>query len=365
MKTGIIGTRGVPNQYGGFEQLAQYLSAGLAEKGHDVTVYNPHNHLFKEKYWNGVHIIHCFNPENKIGSAGQFIYDLNCIRDARKRNFDVLLHLGYTSDSVWHRRWPKKAVNLVNMDGMEWKRNKYGYLARQFLKRAEALAAKHADILIADSPAMQQYLADQYGKQAFYIPYGAEIFEQPDAGQLSLLWLQPRSYYLMIARMEPENNMEMVINGYLKSGAQNFPLVIIGGTSNRYGSYLVKKYSSKHILFPGAIYDPVLLNNLRYYSSIYFHGHSAGGTNPSLLEAMACGCRIAAHRNIFNQFVLGDDANYFSSVEDVTTILVSTTEENSIRQKTESNLQKIRTNYHPQSIIDSYEAVMLGDNLPG
>lgn len=121
MKIGLLGTRGIPNRYGGFEQIVEYLSAGLSEKNHEVFVYNSHNHPYKEKKWSGVNIIHCKDPEYRFGTAGQFIYDLNCINDARKRRFDVLLHLGYTSDSIWHRRWPKNAINIVNMDGMEWK----------------------------------------------------------------------------------------------------------------------------------------------------------------------------------------------------------------------------------------------------
>src|SRR5690242_14941979 len=100
MKIGILGTRGVPNRYGGFEQLAQYLSAGLVKKRNEVFVYNSHDHPFRENKWNEVNIIHCKNPEQRLGTAGQFIYDRNCLTDAGKRDFDILLHLGYTSDSI-------------------------------------------------------------------------------------------------------------------------------------------------------------------------------------------------------------------------------------------------------------------------
>src|SRR5690348_8489471 len=117
MKIGILGTRGIPNSYGGFEQFAEVLSSALAQKGHDVYVYNSHLHPYHQDAWMGVNIIHCEDWENRLGTPGQFVYDLNCINDARKREFDVLLHLGYTSDSVWHRRWPNAAVNIINMDG--------------------------------------------------------------------------------------------------------------------------------------------------------------------------------------------------------------------------------------------------------
>ncbi|MBD0285886.1 MAG: DUF1972 domain-containing protein, partial [Flavisolibacter sp.] len=96
MHIGIIGTRGIPNNYGGFEQCAEYLAAGLVKRGFRVSVYNSHNHPYQEKEWKGVNIIHCYDPEYKWGTAGQFVYDLNCIRDARKRSFDIILQLGYT-----------------------------------------------------------------------------------------------------------------------------------------------------------------------------------------------------------------------------------------------------------------------------
>src|ERR1044071_3148961 len=166
MKIGILGTRGIPNAYGGFEQFAQYLSQGLVKRKHEVYVYNSSNHYYKEKTWNGVNIIHCKDLENKMGTAGQFIYDYNCFIDARKRNYDILLQLGYTSSSIWFRLWPKKSINVINMDGLEWKRSKYGKLTRKFLQAAERWAARKGDILIADSIGIQEYLQQKYKRSS-------------------------------------------------------------------------------------------------------------------------------------------------------------------------------------------------------
>ena len=124
MKIAIIGTRGIPNHYGGFEQCAQYLALGLVKRGFEVIVYNSHDHPYQEKEWNGVQIVHCYDPEDKLGTVGQFIYDLICILDIRKRKCDVILQLGYTSSSVWGWLLPKKVVVTTNMDGLEWKRTK-------------------------------------------------------------------------------------------------------------------------------------------------------------------------------------------------------------------------------------------------
>jgi len=358
LKIGIMGTRGIPNHYGGFEQFAEYLSAGLSQRGHEVAVYNSSRHPYQEKEWNGVQIIHCGDPENRIGTAGQFFYDLNCINDSRKRDFDVLLHLGYTSDSIWYWRWPKKSINIMNIDGMEWMRSKYNKPTRMFLKYAESLAANHANVLIADSPQMQNHFWTRYGKKPVYIPYGAEIFTQADVSVPSTYELTADKYFLLIARMEPENNIEMVLQGYLEADHQ-YPLLVVGNMENKFGKYLSAAYNYKSIQYTGSVYDQQILNNLRFYSARYFHGHSVGGTNPSLLEAMACCCNIAAHNNVFNKTVLQNEADYFSSVNEVATIIDTPGNLSLLDKRKQSNLERIRTIYNIEKNIDDYERLML------
>jgi glycosyltransferase involved in cell wall biosynthesis len=358
MKIGILGTRGIPNAYGGFEQFAEHLSVGLLRRGHEIFVYNSSLHPYKGKEWKGVKIIYCRDWEHKIGTAGQFFYDLNCINDARQRSFDILLHLGYTSDSIWYWRWPKKAINLVNMDGLEWKRSKYNKATQRFLKWAESLAAKKAHTMIADSPGMQKHLFTTYKKIPVYIPYGANIFSKPDSSVLEKYKLQPHQYFLVIARMEPENNIEMIIRGYMASG-HSLPLFIVGNITNKYGHYLTSTYNCSSIKFSDAIYNQPELDNLRYYSSLYFHGHTVGGTNPSLLEAMACGCRIAAHNNQFNRAVLQNEADYFPEAGEITSIINTQKDASIIDQWKKINLEKIRTTYNQEKIINEYENLML------
>ncbi|HEY6899962.1 MAG TPA: DUF1972 domain-containing protein, partial [Puia sp.] len=157
LRIAIMGTRGIPNHYGGFEQLAEHLAPGLVAMGHAVTVYSSHNHPCQVKEWKGVNIVHCYDPEYWMGSAGQFIYDLNCIMDVRKKKFDVLLQLGYTSSSVWGSLFPPGALVLYNMDGLEWQRAKYSKLTRRFLLFAEKLAVRYSHYRISDSPVIQQY----------------------------------------------------------------------------------------------------------------------------------------------------------------------------------------------------------------
>jgi Glycosyltransferase len=355
LKIGILGTRGIPNRYGGFEQCAEYLAAGLVAKGHRVWVYNSHDHEYKDKVWNGINIIHCYDPEYKIGTPGQFIYDLNCINDARKRDFDVLLQLGYTSNSIWYWRWPKYCPNVVNMDGLEWKRSKYSKKAQKFLKHAERWAAVHGDLLIADSMGIQQYLKETYNKESDFIAYGSDIFDQPDVSVLNAYSLNPYSYYMLMARMEPENNIETIIKGYLQSGSTK-PLVVVGKTSNGFGTYLVNTYGhNSGIKFVGAIYDARIVNNLRYHAHLYFHGHSVGGTNPSLLEAMGSNTLIVAHGNVFNRTVLGDDAMYFMNEDEIAGIITNAKDKQQYNNWLQNNTNKIQHQYSWPHIVDLYE----------
>ena len=358
LRIGILGTRGIPNHYGGFEQFAEYLSYGLSQRGHEVYVYSSSHHPYEEREWNGVNIIHCKDPEYRLGTFGQFLYDLHCINDSRKRDFDVLLHLGYTSDSIWHWRWPKQTVNIVNVDGMEWKRSKYSKPTRRFLRFAESLAARNADVLVADSPQMQDHFRNSYDKEPVYIPYGAEVFSKIDHSILNSYQLTAQQYYLLVARMEPENNVEMILKGYLESKL-DFPLMVVGNTSNRFGQYLSHHFRHRFVQFVGSIYDQHILNNLRYHSARYFHGHSVGGTNPSLLEAMACRCNIAAHNNVFNKAVLENGAEYFASEDEVTSI-INAPRNNPVQDlRRNMNIERIRKFYNIEKNIDDYERLML------
>lgn len=282
-------------------------------------------HPYQENTYKGVHIIHCKDPEDKIGTPGQFIYDLNCILDARKRNFDIILQLGYTSSSIWGQLLPKNALIITNMDGLEWKRSKYAKPVQRFLKFAENLAIKSSDYLISDSIGIQNYLSNEYSVHSKYIAYGANIFDTPDEKVLEQYNVEKHRYNLLIARFEPENNLETILDGVALSEQKDVFLVVGKHDVNKFGAYLKEKYlNSKNIRFIGGIYNLEHLNNLRYYSNLYFHGHSVGGTNPSLLEAMACKTLIVAHDNEFNKAILKTNAFYFKTAHHVKEFLDGT-----------------------------------------
>ena len=354
MKIAIVGARGIPNFYGGFEQFAEYLSLGLVQKGHDVTVYNSHTHPYQEPTWNGVKIIHCKDPEDKIGTAGQFIYDLNCIRDARKRDYDIILQLGYTSSSIWGWLMPRrKSIVTTNMDGLEWKRTKYSKKVQKFLLFAEKLGVKYSDYLIADSVGIQAYLKEKYQKDSVFIPYGAHLFKDANSTCLAEYKVSPCQYNMLIARLEPENSIEIILDG-VAAATSKTPFLVVGKHQTAYGEFLKEKYKNfTHIKFMGGIYNMEHLNNLRHYSSLYFHGHTVGGTNPSLLEAMASQSLICAHNNIFNKSILGSDAFYFETPAQVTNLLDTLTKsENELQIR--NNERKIEEIYAWPIIVDQY-----------
>ena len=353
LRIGILGTRGVPNHYGGFEHFAAHLSKGLVEKGHEVTVYNSGKHPYQEKEWHGVRIVHCFDPEYIIGVPGQFVYDLNCILDARKRNYDIILMLGYTSSSIWSFLYPKNSIVISNMDGLEWKRTKYTPAVRRFLKYAEKLAVRSSHYHIADSPVIKNYLDTTYNINSKYIAYGADLHPVADERLLEEYGLKKYDYFLLMARMEPENNIEMILDGYCLAKTDK-KFVVIGNTGNGFGKQLVAKYkNNRHIIFRGAIFDEEKVQTLTACCSLYFHGHSVGGTNPSLLDAMAAKVPLAAHDNPFNISVLRYNAVLFGNANNVRDLINANSFVNEVH--IENNYAAIKNEFTWDMIIGQYE----------
>jgi glycosyltransferase involved in cell wall biosynthesis len=356
LRIGILGTRGIPNHYGGFEQFAEYLSTGLVSKGHEVFVYNSHNHPYHSNTWKNVQLIHCYDPEYQLGSFGQFIYDFNCIIDARRRNFDVILMLGFTSSSAWGWFYPDQSTLIFNMDGLEWKRTKYSKPVQKFLLLAEKLAVRFSHYYIADSIVIQSYLKNKYAIASEHIPYGAEIHHNEEEHLLQEYGVKKHTYFILMARMAAENNIEMILDGFHASNSSK-KFLVVGSVDNKTGRHLVQKFKNdERILFTGGIYNhPQKIHSLKIYSNLYFHGHSVGGTNPSLLEAMASRSLIAAHDNPFNRAVLQQDAFYFASPNEVREIIENTHRNGREMAMINNNLQKIQEQFSWENVIKKYE----------
>ncbi|WP_320913620.1 DUF1972 domain-containing protein [Phocaeicola sp.] len=365
MKIAFVSTRGIPNNYGGFEQFAEYISVGMAQRGHEVVVYSPKFHPYQESTYKGVRIKHIYSPETWMGSSvGSFFYDFASLRDAlKKEDFDIIYEAGYTSiipAYIWFNvKKRKRPIFTTNMDGLENKRSKFSPMVRRFLDWEEKMAVKYSHYLIADNMGIHDYYKEKYGKESKFLAYGADIHDDFKAEYLEEFGLKSEEYNILIARLEPENNIVMAIEGYLHSKENGRrPLIVVGKTNTPHGKELVEKYGNeRNVEFVGGIYDFKKLDSVRHFSKAYFHGHSVGGTNPSLLEAMAAGCFIFAHDNIFNRAVLKENAFYYPSADKVTEYLnrIDTIAEGSKIQYTARNIEVIRNEYSWESLIDKHE----------
>jgi len=361
LRIAITGSRGIPNNYGGFEQFAERISTILVRRGHRVTVYNPHFHPYSSEEFEGVRIVKCYSPEKTIGAAGNFVYDYLCMRHALREKCDILLVLGYTTSSIFNPILPRgKSIMVTNVDGLEWKRDKWNGFTKFIIRRLEALGARFGGHLVSDNREIRNYLLRTYDKDSTCIAYGADIPGPTKTALLKPYGVQPREFDMLIARLEKENNIETILDGISANPGQT-PFLVIGNHGHAYGEFLKKKYANvQRIRFTGGIYDINVLNSLRGLCRFYFHGHSVGGTNPSLLEAMASGALIVSHDNPFNRDVLGENAFYFGSSDDIVRLLTDERNmETSRESMTRLQREKIVSDYSWEGITRQYESLFL------
>jgi len=300
-------------------------------------------------------------PEVSLGPGTTIAYDVRSVF-ATMRTHDIVYMLGVGASfaCVFPRMFGKHV--WINPDGLEWKRSKWGVLGRFYLRLMEWTASTFANLLIADAHALQLYLESTYGERVrtTCIPYGATI---PKVSQFrpELLpgGLSPDSYNLLVARLEPENQILEIIRGYLVSDMSR-PLVIVGNLERQlaYARSLLQ-FASSRIHFAGAVYDREVLIALRGLARYAFHGHTVGGTNPSLLEALACGNLIIAHSNPFNREVGGDLMQYFTDSQEIPAALerferMSLKERDRIRAFSRA---RIREHYSWEKVTRTYVAL--------
>ena len=355
MRLAILGTRGIPAQYGGFETFAEKLSIGLVKRGIDVTVYCEDTPDKLASYEN-VHLKYFKVP--KLGPLSTIFFDAQCLLDAR-RNYDVVYMLGYGAAIFCFipRLWGTHV--WINMDGIEWARSKWSWLAKLWLRTMESVAMWTAGRIIADAEGIRGFLMARHKRMppVNVIAYGAPVIESaPDVSLLAEWALSPDSYYLVVCRMEPENHVLEILTGYNLSNTTR-PLIIVG--NHTIGTEYVRSLGdvkNDRIQFIGAIYDHEKLLALRYYSTAYLHGHSVGGTNPSLLEAMGCGNMIIAHDNPFNREVAAETGIYFKSETDIPAMIaeVETFDAEKRGVVFSRSVTRVKKFYSWDAIVDQY-----------
>lgn len=321
-KIAIIGTAGIPANYGGFETLAAHLVNKLNDK-FEISVYcsgKRYSRKDRQKTHCGARLIYLPFSANGLQSI---VYDCVSILHALFYA-DVLLVLGVPGGFIlpFVRLFTRKKI-IVSIDGIEWKRNKWSKMARWFLWAAEWCAVKCAHANIADNESIQDYTAIRYGSLSNVIEYGADHtqYVKPSLQKLTQYPFLSSGYAIKVCRIEPENNVHMVLESF--AALKRYPLVIVGNWNNsEYGRSLKQKYSNTqniHLLNP--IYDQSEIDMLRSNATVYIHGHSAGGTNPSLVEAMSLALPVISFDVSYNRTTSENKALYFKSKEELSSII--------------------------------------------
>lgn len=306
----IIGTNGIPAKYGGFETLVEYLAEYLAND-FDITVFcSVKSYKEKISVYKGVNLRYLNFNANGWQSI---LFDFISLLYSYKK-FDKILILGCSGSIFQPLFFLYKKKFIMNLGGLDWQRSKWNLLTRRFLKISERLGVMFSGQLVSDNNGIKDYLLKEYGRDSIVIPYGGDQVSKyliDNESHLKYPFLLDK-YALAVARIQPDNNIELLCNAFL-SGS-NFPLVIIGNwQSSKYGISIKNKYNKyDNLILLDAIYDQRELNILRSNCFIYLHGHSAGGTNPALVEAMSLKLPIFAYDNVFNRYTTENRAHYFT-----------------------------------------------------
>jgi len=306
LKISIIGSRGYPYVYSGYETLVKNIGERMVTGGVQVTVYC-HSYLFdqKPKQLNGIHLKYI--PTIKSKSLSQPIHSFLAFWHAAFSNADVVLVLNVSNGPFGIITRLFKKPTLINVDGLEWMRPKWKGFGAIYFKWAAKMAVRFMDLIVTDAVAMQTIYKNEFNTDSVVITYGADSNKGASEALLNKRQLQTQDYYLIVGRMIPDNNSDIIIEGFINSSSTK-KLVIVGDVpyQDAYATK-IKSYQDDRLVFTGYITNGDELASLYKYCFAYMHGHEFGGTNPTLLKAMANGCAIGAIDTVFSREVLQND----------------------------------------------------------
>ncbi|MBY6033624.1 DUF1972 domain-containing protein [Marinobacter daepoensis] len=357
----ILGIRGVPAQHGGFETFAEKLSLHLVEKGWKVTVYcqeDGEGEIYQSQ-WEGIDRIHI--PIAREGAFGTVLFDWKATRHALTRE-GLFLTLGYNTACFNIMQRLQRQTNVINMDGIEWRRDKWGAVAKVWFWLNERIGCWVGNHLIADHPKIKDHLNTRVrADKITMIPYGGDEVRSADKAILTEYGLQADQFSVIIARPEPENSFLEMVRAF-SSRHRNHKLVVLGNFTPETNAFhwAVMDAASDEVIFPGAIYDATVVQALRFYARFYLHGHRVGGTNPSLVEALGAGCAVIAHDNHFNRWVAGPDAAYFEDELACSKLFDRLLSDSvAVQQMRSASRKRFKERFMWEQVLLEYEALLI------
>jgi glycosyltransferase involved in cell wall biosynthesis len=355
LRLAIFGGRGIPSTYSGTETFFIELAPRLVERGHDVIVYC-RKFLYEDRpsQYRGVRLIYLPSLETK--NLGTFTHTLACMFDVLHRDVDAMLvtNVANAIHCVIPRIFRKKCA--LNVDGVEWKRGKWGPVGKLYFYVNARLSGKILPRgIITDAYAMRKLYLEEFGTPSACIAYGANIQSSTDPSVVRQYGLEPGNYYLIASRLVPENNAGMIIEGFQKASTR---LLAIAGDANYRSRFVnnLKANAGDRIRFLGHVDNSEHVKELHCNAYAYIHGHMMGGTNPALLKALGYGNCILAHANAFNAEVLGNYGLLFQSADDLAEKIRLIEEDPALAQNYRRRApERIRAVYNWERITDQYE----------
>lgn len=329
LKIAIIGSRGYPIVYSGYETFVKEVSERLVAQNIDVRVYCQ-KHLFsaKPKTVNGVELV--YMPTVQTKSLNQLVHSFFSMVHACSSKTDVILVVNAANGPFGLISLLAQKKTLINVDGLEWLRPKWKGLGAAYFKFAAKLATLFYNTIITDAEAMRQVYLQTFKANSTVIAYGANIRHSKNPELINQFGLIPNEYFLIVGRLIPDNNSDLILEGFKKANS-NKKLVIVGDVpyQDAYAQKM-KAHASDQILFLGYITDSEVLAELYHQSYAYLHGHEYGGTNPTMLKAMAYGCAILALDTVFNREMLenGQFGWFFQKTSDSVALYLQQAEHN-------------------------------------
>lgn len=357
LRLAILGTRGVPGNYGGFETFAEELGTRLVERGHDVTVYcRIGNSTGRPRRHRGMQLVHL--PSIRLKSAETLSHTLLSALHAAARRFDIVYVCNSANAPICYVPLLRRQKTVLNVDGLEWQRAKWGGLARRYYLWAAQLAARMPIAVVTDADVIQTYYRTHFGRETRCIPYGTELYERGHlAGHVRAIGLEPDRYLLYVSRLEPENNALLVVKAY-SLVETDLPLVVVGDAPYA-KSYIdeVRAAADDRVKFLGYRFGEDY-HALQANARAYIQATEVGGTHPALVEAMGHRNAVVAHDVPEHREVVGDAGSYFAyrSPEDLAERMRELIQDpelvRDLRRRAEV---RVRAHYSWDAVTDQYE----------